>query len=98
MEVQKLGEIRSSWGGELPLNSSSGAGSSLLSPVVKGMVATARNRKNSIQLRKKSACWKVSHGPQGLPGNEPLKFVAPLFSLPVKTHQPAPSLLLFTQT
>ena len=44
----EAGKIRSSWGMELLFSSSSGAGSSLLSPVVKGMVATARNRKNSI--------------------------------------------------
>ena len=44
----EAGKIRSSWGVELLFSSSSGAGSSLLSPVIKGMVATARNRKNSI--------------------------------------------------
>lgn len=44
----EAGKVRSSWGMELPLSPSSGAGSSLLSPVMKGMVATARSRKNSI--------------------------------------------------
>lgn len=55
----EAGKVRSSWGMELPLSPSSGGRESLLSPVMKGMVATARAERTQSSLGKESACWKV---------------------------------------
>lgn len=59
--AQRLDGVRSYQDTELPLFLELSP-VTLLSPAIRGVEATARNRKNSVELRQKAACWKVPPG------------------------------------